>query len=326
VASVSADVNDPIDAMLSIDDEHERMRAPEADINAAPPADKAEPERDESGKFKGKPADGEKPEGEQKPDGEKPAAKVEAKPDAKKDDHVPLAKYLEERNKLRAELEARDLTIKQINERLAAFEAKHAPAAPPPPAEPDYIEDPKGYVDHKLSATLKAIEDANKKNEPEVKKAQEIAARAAEQVELQRFTQDLQTHEQRFVAQNPDYYDALTHVRNVRAAQLREFDPEITQEQIIQVIRHEETNLAVQLARQGRDPVQTAYNLAHHYGYVKKAAAAAATPPPAPIEKRLPPDQTLGSGAGAAPDLVEQDDGEPDPVDLALASLTRRRA
>src|SRR5688572_8273376 len=253
--------------MLSIDDEHERMRAPEADINAAPPADKADLERDESGKFKGKASDGE-PEAKAK-DGEKqPDPKVEAKPDAKKDDHVPLAKYLEERNKLRAELEQRDLTIKQINERLAAFEAKNAPPAPPPPAEPDYIDDPKGYVDHKLSATLKAIEDANKKNEPEVKKAQEIAARAAEQVELQRFTQDLQTHEQRFVAQNPDYYDALTHVRNVRAAQLREFDPEITQEQIVQVIRHEETNLAVQLARQGRDPVQTAYNLAKHYGYV----------------------------------------------------------
>jgi hypothetical protein len=313
-----ADEKDPIADMLAVDDEAMRGKAlPEAELNTDAPEDKKPVERDESGKFKGE----EKPQADEK----KPEVKAEEK--KRTDDTVPLAKYMEEKRSLKAELEARDLTIKQFNEKLAALEAKLPKPEVAP--EPDFVEDPKGYVDHKQKAILEAIAEANKKAETAGSEAKETASQAAEQVQLQRFFGDLQQHEQQFIAQNPDYHDALNHVRNVRAAQIREFSPEATEQQIVEVIRNEERQLAVNLARQGRDPVQIAYNLAKHYGYQPKAKTEAkveALKLPEPESKRLPPDQTLGSGAGA-PD-VPYKEGETDPVDTALASLfpKQRRA
>jgi hypothetical protein len=140
--------------------------------------------------------------------------------------------------------------------------------------------------------------------------------------------QDLQGHEQRFVAANPDYHDALNHVRNIRAYQLEQFHPGITKEQIVEVIRNEEINLATQLARAGKDPVQTAYELAQRYGYQKKAPQNQQQQQTTP-KGQLPPDQTMGGGGGNAPDNKEADaeeDAAEDMVAKALESLMRRRA
>ncbi len=298
---------DPVVAMMAIDDEQARGgRLPEAELNIDAPEDKPKQERDGEGKFKGK------------------------EPDDKAKDTVPLATFLEKQNKLKEQLDARDITIKQYEQRLAALEAKLNPPKEPDPA-PDYVEDPKGYVDHQVKNALAGIAEANKKAEETGKKAQEQAAAATEQVQLQTFMRDLHAHEQRYVAANPDYYDALAHLRNVRALQLREFNPEITDAQIVQTIRGEETNLALQLARQGRDPVQTAHNLARHYGYQPKAKADADPNKPElklpeVPNKRLPPDQTLGSGSSATEDDSAYKQGETDPVDVALASLRLKRA
>lgn len=304
---------DPISAMLAIDDEAARAPAPEAEVKIDPPADKPEPERDEQGKFKGKEEKAEKPEPVKEPDkAEKPK------------ETVPLAKYLEDKNSLKKQLEDRDITLAQYRKELDELKAKLP--QPQAPAEPDFVEDPKAYVDHKVKATLDAIAEANKKTEAEGKTAKETAEQAQQAVQIQQFMTNLQQHEARFVQANPDYHDALLHLRNVRAAQLREFDPEITDAQILETIKGEETNLAIQLHRQGRDPVQTAYNLAKHFGYQKKAATTETPKLPEATNKRLPPDQTLGTGAGGGADAPAYKEGETDPVDVALASLFKKSA
>lgn len=315
-----ADEKDPIAEMLVVDDEAERSAPqPEAEINTEAPPDKEERERNPDGTFKGEKSEAK---AEEKPkDEKKPEVKAEEKPK----ETVPLATFLEKTNKLKADLEARDITLKEFQAKLAALEAKLPKEQAE--AEPDFVEDPKGYVDHKLKGTLEALAKANETTTAEAKKAQESAAQTAEQVQVQRFFADLSQHEQRFVQSNPDYHDALNHVRNVRAAQLREFVPDITQEQINEQIGTEERNLAIQLARAGRDPVQTAYNLAKHYGYQPKAKEVpkevqklAAVPD---STRRLPPDQSLGGGHG---DPNTEQEAEPDPIDTALASLFRKRA
>lgn len=339
MADEKIDTPDPVASMFTVDDEDLRGKPlGDAELNTDPPADKAAPERGEDGKFKGK-------EGDEKPDGKEadPKAgdgkdgKPETKAAEKPKDTVPLAVFLEKTNRLKEALDAKDITLKQFEAKLAALEAKLPKEQPEP--EPDYIEDPKGYVDHKLTTALKGIEEANRKAEESGTKAQETAAQAREEVQRQRFFADLQAHEQRFMQTAPDYHDALAHVRQVRAAQLREFAPDITDEQIVTTIVAEEQNLAVQLARQGRDPVQTAYNLAKHYGYQPKAKEAkdanggGAKPNgqanvsqlPDPGTRRLPPDQTLGGGTGAVDTDAPYKEGETDPVDLALGSLFPKR-
>jgi hypothetical protein len=288
---------------------------PDAELNVDPPEDKPDRERDETGKFKGKEDD--------KKDEKKAEKKDEPKVEKKTDDTVPLAKYLDDRNKFKAELEQRDLTLRQMQAKLEEFEKKHAPKEEP---EPDYIDDPQGYVESKLAKTMKALEEANSKTAESSKRAEEEARAARETAEINGFMQNLAAHEAQYVAKNPDYYDALAHVRQIRAFQLQQFQPGITDEQIAEAIKREELGLAVQLARAGRDPVATVHEMAKRYGYQPKAAAPPAAKPPVDsgTSRRLPPDQTLGGGQGA-PDLDSGDD-QVDEVDAALASLKRARA
>jgi hypothetical protein len=321
---------DPIAAMLAIDDEQQRGRPlPEAELNAEAPADKAARERDEAGKFKGKEGD-EKPDAK-KPDEKKPDAKAEDKPEEKKPaDMVPLAKFLEQTNRLKEQLDAKDITLKEFEKKLAAIEAKLP--KPETPAEPDFIENPKEYVDHKVKGALEAIAEANKKAEDSGKKVEATVAEQRQREHVQQVMTTVQAQEREFIAQNPDYYDALAHIRQIRVFQLREFNPQITDDQIKQVITHEETNLAAQLLAQGKNPSATAYQLAQRYGYQKKAVDPNAGKQPDNVaklpdvpNKRLPPDQTLGSGSAPAdPDVYKP--GEVDPVDTAIASLFKKRA
>jgi hypothetical protein len=315
---------DPIAAMMSVDDEDLRGKPQvEAELNVEAPADKPKPEQGADGKFVAK----ETKDSKDSKDGKADEPKVEpTKEEPKRPETVPLATFLEKTNKLKADLEARDITLKEFQNKLAALEAKLPKEQPAP--EPDFVEDPKGYVDHKLNETLGKIAEANKKAEATGNEAKETAAQAAQQVEYQRAMSVIQQTEQAFVAQNPDYYDALNHLRGVRAAQLREFTPDITPEQIQQVIVTEETNLAIQLMRQGRNPAATALNLAKTYGYQPKPAVKEEAKPepklPDVPNRRLSPDQTLGTGGAGDVEVYSKD--EVDPFDVAIASLKRRSA
>lgn len=320
---------DPLLDLGAIEDEDLRAQDSGAHVvNAEPPPDKQEKtekaekddrERHPDGTFKGSEKDA----------GKEALAKGDGKgaEDAKekKSDHVPLAKYLEERNSLRAELQQRDITLSEFQKKIADLEAKMAPK-PEAPVEPDYLEDPKGYVDTKLTSVLSKIEQANKAATERLERTEQTAAQANQQVEVQQFFTRVQAREAEFVRENPDYHDALNHVRQIRAFQLQTFEPGITQDQILEVIRREETQLAVNLAQRGMDPVKTAYEIAQRYGYQRKAPS-----PPAgddhlrvikqTVKGMLPPDQTLGAGGGGAP---AEDEAQPDAVDLALASLLKR--
>lgn len=315
---------DPVLGMFAIDDEAERAAVKDdAELNVDPPEDKKPPERDEAGKFKG--SDEKKPDAK-KPDDKKADAKAEDKPA----ETVPLAKFLEKTNALKEQLDAKDITLKQYEQRLAALEAKAAPKSEEP-AEPDYVEDPKGYVDHKLNAALKGIEAANKAATESGKKVEETTAAIREREQLNQMMGSVAETERAFVSQTPDYYDALAHIRGIRAFQLQEFNPQITPEQIRQAIQHEETQLAITLMRQGKNPSDVAYRLAQQFGYVPKTKPQAETKPdgeqpklPEVQNKRLPPDQTLGTGSSPG-DAEVYKPGEVDPVDTALSSLFGKR-
>jgi hypothetical protein len=311
---------DPILGFAEIEDEDLKAGkgVPEAELNMEPPEDKEARERDEAGKFKAKDGDKKEEKKDDKPDAKKEETKVEKKTD----DSVPLAKFLDERAKFKAEIEQRDLTLKQMQARMDEWEKKHAPK---PEAEPDFVDDPQGYVDTKLSKVLSTLEETRKTATEQGTKAEATAREARETAEIHGFMQNLAQHEAAYVAKNPDYYDALAHVRQIRAYQLEQFEPGITPEKINEIIRREELALAVNLARAGRDPVATAHELARRYGYQPKAPPTKQQQAPTNTN-RLPPDQTLGGGQGA-PDLSGDDENDrKDEVDTALASLFKKRA
>lgn len=262
-----------------LDEVVDEPSAPEPVVDPTPPADK--PARDDAGKFKGK-------EGEKQP--EKEAKAAEPAKEAPKDEPktIPLASHLEERNKLRQEM---DELRRQHQATMAELEKIKNPPKPPP-AEPDFAADPKGYVDHRLRSAVEKLEG---KTEQTAKTAEQAALESAQT----RFHTHLQQTEQAFLAQTPDYYDALNHLRQIRVTEITTLNPELTQEQVVTALRNEELQLAANLVRSGRDPHQVAYQLAKARGYAPKAKDADKVLPDVPGQKVLPPDQTLGSGAGS---------------------------
>jgi hypothetical protein len=116
--------------------------------------------------------------------------------------------------------------------------------------------------------------------------------------------------EQEFLKTTPDYYDAVTHIRTVRASQLQMLYPQATPEQITRQITIEEVGAARQLLQQGGDPAQFAYNYAKTMGYVPKAQAAAAGNGAAAATKTdKDAVRSMGGGGGADSTDSGEDDG-----------------
>jgi hypothetical protein len=248
---------------------------------------------------------------------EKPAEKVphsEATPTQPNPrDWVPVGAHVELKRQMKA--------LEQEIQRLKA--PAPAPKAEPP-AAPDFTQDPKAYVDHKVQAALEQLETGLK---PVQQKAEAAEANSAET----RFFTHLQNAEQSFVATNPDYYDALGHLRNLRAAEIRLLDPDVTQEQMGQLLQREELTLAANILRSGRNPSEVAYNLAKARGWAPKAPPKPPEEkkpelklPDVPEPKKLPPDLTLGTGTGSP---VQADDND-DPFESAWKEVfgARKRA
>jgi hypothetical protein len=288
------------DQLLSLTEVAEAPVLPEAELNVEAPADKEPVARDESGKFAAK-------EPAKEPAKVEAEAKPEQKPEAKEPRTIPLAAHLEERRALKAELDA-------VRAEIAAL--KNPPKAPPP--EPDYTQDPKAYTDHKVQTALEKLQALEQKTATVEQNTQQVA----QHTEQQQFLQQVSIAEQEFVKTQPDYFDAVNHIRQVRLQQIQMFSPEVTQEQAIQMIRSEEINMALGLAKSGRNPITTAYQLAKAYGYQPKQAAPPVELPKVAGPRQLPPDQTLGTGAS---DGAEVNDGTPDPFEQAFADMFKPR-
>lgn len=271
---MSTDILDGLD-MPEAEASTPQPQAPEPKVDPSPPSEQP---RAKDGTFKG----------EGKTEAKQPEASKEPEKSKDKEDVVPIARHLEERNRHRAEI---DQLRKEHAALQAELEGLKKPKEAPPP-EPDFTNDPKGYVDTKLAAALKQLETG-------VAEGKKTAEQAQQESAFLRFQHQLSTTEQQFVAQNPDYYDSLKHLRELRFQELAILNPGVEPQQIIDAIKREEVQLAWQHIAAGRDPHALAYQLAKTRGYTKKEAPPAnGVLPHVPKTPQLPPDQTLGSGSG----------------------------
>lgn len=183
----------------------------------------------------------------------------------------------------------------QLQELTAKIEALSKPATKTEePAEPDFLADPKGYVDA-AKAKLKELTDkieADKQQQTEQQKQQQQAQETWNKV--------IAT-EQEFAAATPDYFDAINHVRAVRAEQIKieireAEDREPTPEEVGRILSIQEYQGAAALIAKGKNPSKFYYEYAKTFGYKPKAAAGA-TPAVAKPDKDAV--RTMGSGGGA---------------------------
>jgi hypothetical protein len=233
---------------------------------------------------------------------------------AEKDKLVPLAALHESREKIRSLTAQIDELKKQPQlseeERELLKELKTQRAAAKAPKVPEFVEDPKGYIDAQTKAASEAAQAALAKlSDAETKRTEAENAQKQYETLISAVTQ----HENAFVQATPDYREALQHVRNIRTSQIRLLYPQATDAQISHQISREELNAAHQIIQGGGNPADFAYNYAKTLGYVPKkpaangngmASAAAAATGDKPDKDAV---RTLGGGGGAEPDDAPAD-------------------
>lgn len=236
-----------------------------------------------------------------------PAADTEPKPAAEAQDRAPLPpEEVEKRwNDTKAALREERRKGKERDRELAELRAQRtAPPAPPAPApqtfeRPDPETDPLGYLKY-----VEARIEAGDAQAAEQQRAQH--AQTEQQRQVQEVVGRVMEYERDFAEDTPDYHDAMTHLRGVRAQHYIALGYD--QNTAGQLVDRDALQTAHDLMRNGRDPAQAFYALAKQAGFSGKAPEPAPTPPaPAPAPNALDrvkagqkAAQTLsGSGGGS---------------------------
>lgn len=203
---------------------------------------------------------------------------------------VPLHELQAERRKRQemeqklAEYEQRMAKYERLWEKLESLEKKEEPEE----EVPDYEYDPTGHLKAKLEKTEEKIQQT----EAEIRQQQQMA-------QLQ---QAIQTAEAAFVAEHPDYYEALNYVRDMQKKALLP----IAEKQgwddarIMQELAMREIQGAAVLLQQNINPSEYVYEVAKQYGF--KPAERGQKDVDADLEameKKLAASKTAGGSGGS---------------------------
>ena len=150
---------------------------------------------------------------------------------------------------------------------------------------PDFLQDPKGYVDTGLKQAIKKVEDATKE-------AKEAKDQLNQHQTLQAVIDTARSQVNEFVGKTADYPQAIEHVRTMRRGQLKMLYKDATPDQIDMAVAKEEIALAGQIVTRGENFAEFAYSYAKAMGYQPSKP-----PDPTPAKKvDASAVRTLGSG------------------------------
>lgn len=217
-------------------------------------------------------------------------------------DQVPQAALHEARQENKtlkariAQLEAQPRLTPEDASLLADLRATRAKKDEPEPA--DFLADPKAYVDTSVKGVIDKLEEQKKDTE-------QTKAQIREREEIEQVYRATASAEAEFVQQTPDYPQALQHLRQQIAAEVRVTYPEATDQQIANHVAWVERETARGLVAHGRNVPEFAYNLAKIRGYQPKQQTAPANS--AKPDKEAA--RTMGSGGGDTPTVDDGDAG-----------------
>lgn len=207
------------------------------------------------------------------------------------DRRVPLKALQEERQK-RAQYEQ---MLAQREQELAqyqqwAYQQQQQMQPQEPFVEPDPETDPIGalkYAKEQQRAMAAYLEQqaAVQQQEAYVQQISQVAYQAATQMQQQ----------------VPDYNEAYRYAIMSRAQELKAFNPHITDQQILQVVKQEELNLIDNSLKNGVNPAGAIYQLAKARGFQGKQAAPQPVAAPDPVMQQAKAAVAASASAGGAP-------------------------
>lgn len=193
-------------------------------------------------------------------------------------------RWQERQAELQSRYEAQQREVAELKAKVDALTRPQEPAK----KAPTYEEDPAEYLRAQTEHANRVAQDATER-------AQRIEAENARQKWMAQEVQAITSEEQAFMAQAPDYREAISFVRRSDQARLSFLpDTQISQmirhhgyepvggreQQISQLMGLNELALAISLRRSGTNPAEAFYNMAKTTGYTPRTApvAESATP------------------------------------------------
>jgi len=185
-----------------------------------------------------------------------------------KDKTVPLATLLEERNQFKrqmAELQEQNRKYGGLEQEIRALreaQAKREQPAPKADEPPDYVQDPKGYVDWQRAQAEKRV---NEVLQPIQQSHQQTEQQRQAEAQINQIVSKASEFEAEFAKTQPRYIDALGHIRNLRMAEAEALG--IPQAAAMQALRNQELQLAAFALQNGKNPAEMAFNVALRLGF-----------------------------------------------------------
>lgn len=219
--------------------------------------------------------------------------------EAKTGQQVPLATFLDERKAFQARLEEMGKKLENTTQQLSKFESlqeriermqAEKAAAEEKENAPDYLDDPKAYVDHQVEQAKKTAEES-KENITELRQMDQARQ------QLQQVNNRLSTYDVEFSKAHDDYYDALDHVRqiNIQNGIDMGLAPAEAEQQAAQAIFVTQA----QVMSKGINPSEYLYNMAKRWGFSQKGDP---SPNQDSDDAILQGQNAQGMGGGVAPE------------------------
>jgi hypothetical protein len=209
-------------------------------------------------------------------------------PQHEKPTHVPVEALTEERAKRRQIQEQYEARMAEMQQRLDQITALFQQPAQQEDPVPSYEEDPLGHLKRQVETMGRTLQERAQQEQQE-------RAYRAQQEQIIRLRDAVGQQEVEFAKNHPDYFDAATHIRTTRAAQLeaRGANPQ----QIAEVLAQEAVGIAQQAYALGQSPAEYVYRMAQAAGWQRK-------PPVSLVQNEAP--KSLGAASGKADDALPE--------------------
>lgn len=220
---------------------------------------------------------------------------------------IPLAKYVEAREQAKRFREQAERVEREAAERFAQLEAKLAAIANPPKPVPSFDENPAEYLRHQTEELARKQREFD---EMQSRLRQQTEEQTRAQAFVQQVTTQMQTYEDTFRQQHPDYDDAVAYLQQVADQNLlvAGVDDPATRKRIAW---EQSLQLTANAMHKGQNPAEVAYKFAKNYGYRPKADASKVVETAARGTSKT---QSLGNGKAEVPfnlqQLANMDDDE----------------
>lgn len=241
-------------------------------------------------------------EGEKK---QEPGPGEQQQEEAKTVPHAALHEERMRRKELQAEVQSQRELMARMEERFKVLSERMEPKE----QAPNYEEDPAAYLKYQTDQLASTVSNFQE----DQTKAKEAAEQAAQ---LEAFRSRFTAVETEYAGNVPDYYEAIDHLRNARAAELTAFG--YPPEQVQQAMQWDAHQLAHQAFQQGLNPAQQFYEMAKARGYTPKAAGAKPAQEKSEVEKL----KTVAEGQKRGGSMGTSGSGNEEMTLAKLAQLT----